>query len=68
MLPKSFETKITLSDDLDKVFLRLDPDDIHLHKEAFLNNDKLQQIADSLHRQLVFIFYYIFNNKINFFF
>ncbi|KAI7888770.1 inositol-tetrakisphosphate 1-kinase [Mucor mucedo] len=57
MLPKSFETQVTLSDDLDKIFLRLDPEDIHIHKEAFLNNDKLQQIADSLHRQLGLTFF-----------
>lgn len=44
-----------LSDDLDKVFLRSDPGDIHIHKEALLDNDKLQKIADSLHRQLVII-------------
>lgn len=63
MLPKSFETNVTLSDDLDKVFLRLDPDDIHIHKEAFLNNDKLQKIADSLHRQLVIIVMTIYMEK-----
>lgn len=52
-LPKSFETEIELSDDLDKVFLRSDPNDIHIHKEALLDNARLQKIADSLHRQLV---------------
>lgn len=61
-LPKSFETSVALSDDLDKVFLRSDPNDIHLHKEALIDNDKLQKIADSLHRQLVcFIIVHIGN-------
>lgn len=52
-LPKSFETNVTLSDDLDKVFLVSDPSHIHKHKEALMDNNKLQKIADSLHRQLV---------------
>lgn len=52
-LPKKFEQKIELSDDLDKVFLRSDPCNIHLKKEALLDEYKLQKIADSLHYQLV---------------
>lgn len=55
-LPKSFETEIELSDNLDKVFLRSDPTDIHIHKEALLDNARLQKIADSLHCQLVNIY------------
>lgn len=52
-LPKSFETKIELSHDLDRVFLRSDPTDIHLYKESVLDTSRLQKIADSLRRQLV---------------
>ncbi|CEP15509.1 hypothetical protein [Parasitella parasitica] len=56
-LPKSFETKIELSHDLDKVFLRSDPTEIHLYKESLLDDSKLQKIADSLHRQLGLTFF-----------
>ncbi|CAO3608587.1 unnamed protein product [Mucor hiemalis] len=56
-LPKSFETEIELSDNLDKVFLRSDPTDIHIHKEALLDNARLQKIADSLHCQLGLTFF-----------
>ncbi|KAI8368519.1 inositol-tetrakisphosphate 1-kinase [Blakeslea trispora] len=56
-LPKHFETKNELSDDLDKVFLRTDPDDIHLYKETLLDEDKLQKIADSLYHQLGLTFF-----------
>jgi hypothetical protein len=52
-LPKTFEQKIALSDDLDKVFLRSDPSDIHIRKEMLLDERKLQKIADSLYNQLV---------------
>lgn len=52
-LPKSFETKVELANDLDRVFLRSDPSEIHLHKEALLDTQKLQRIADSLYKQLV---------------
>lgn len=52
-LPKSFETKVELSHDLDRVFLRSDPTDIHLYKESVLDTSRLQKIADSLHCQLV---------------
>ncbi|GAN07410.1 inositol-tetrakisphosphate 1-kinase [Mucor ambiguus] len=56
-LPKSFETKIELSHDLDRVFLRSDPTDIHLYKESVLDTSRLQKIADSLHRQLGLTFF-----------
>jgi inositol-1,3,4-trisphosphate 5/6-kinase/inositol-tetrakisphosphate 1-kinase len=52
-LPKKFEQKIELSDDLDRVFLRSDPSNIHIKKESLLDERKLQKIADSLHCQLV---------------
>jgi inositol-1,3,4-trisphosphate 5/6-kinase/inositol-tetrakisphosphate 1-kinase len=64
-LPKSFETKIELSDDLDKIFLRTNPGDILVQKESLLDNDRLKQIADGLYRQLVsytsFLFYSHYN-------
>ncbi|KAI8349466.1 inositol-tetrakisphosphate 1-kinase [Choanephora cucurbitarum] len=56
-LPKHFETKNELSDGLDRVFLRSDPEDIHLHKEALLDMDRLQMIADSLYHQLGLTFF-----------
>ncbi|KAI8642091.1 inositol-tetrakisphosphate 1-kinase [Parasitella parasitica] len=56
-LPKSFETKIELSHDLDKVFLRSDPNEIHLYKESLLDDSKLQKIADCLH---LFFFFFFF--------
>ncbi|KAI8981895.1 inositol-tetrakisphosphate 1-kinase [Mycotypha africana] len=56
-LPKSFETDIELSDELDKVFVREDPGAIHDHKKAVLDNHRLQRIADSLHQQLGLTFF-----------
>ncbi|KAI8091036.1 inositol-tetrakisphosphate 1-kinase [Gilbertella persicaria] len=56
-LPKKFETNVELSDDLDKVFLRTDPTDIHIYKESLLDGNKLQKIADSLYRQLGLTFF-----------
>ncbi|KAG1106285.1 hypothetical protein G6F42_016811 [Rhizopus arrhizus] len=56
-LPKSFETKIELSHDLDRVFLRSDPTEIHLYKESVLDTSRLQKIADSLRRQLGLTFF-----------
>jgi inositol-1,3,4-trisphosphate 5/6-kinase/inositol-tetrakisphosphate 1-kinase len=53
ILPKSFETEIQLANDLDRVFLRSDPNDIHLQKETILKESLLQRIAESLHKQLV---------------
>ncbi|KAI8880917.1 hypothetical protein K501DRAFT_190174 [Backusella circina FSU 941] len=57
ILPKSFETEIELSNDLDRVFLRSDPSDIHLEKEAILSTVLLQRIAESLHKQLGLTFF-----------
>ncbi|KAG1039364.1 hypothetical protein G6F43_012518 [Rhizopus delemar] len=56
-LPKSFETEIELSDDLDKVFLKKDPSHIHIQKEALLDYNRLQQIANSLYCQLGLTFF-----------
>ncbi|KAI9481559.1 MAG: inositol-tetrakisphosphate 1-kinase [Benjaminiella poitrasii] len=56
-LPKSFETEIELSDELDKIFLRSDPTNIHGYKESILDNNRLQMIADSLHHQLGLTFF-----------
>ncbi|KAI7899899.1 inositol-tetrakisphosphate 1-kinase [Cokeromyces recurvatus] len=56
-LPKSFETEIELSDELDKVFLRSDPNNVHGYKESILDNNRLQKIADSLQLQLGLTFF-----------
>lgn len=66
-LPKSFETKIELSDDLDKIFLRTNPGDILVQKESLLDNDRLKQIADGLYRQLVSYTSFLFCSHCNLF-
>ncbi|CAO3698038.1 unnamed protein product [Rhizopus stolonifer] len=56
-LPKSFETKAQLSDDLDKVFLKKSPGNVLIQKESLLDYNKLKRIADSLYRQLGLTFF-----------
>ncbi|KAI8876115.1 hypothetical protein K501DRAFT_56879 [Backusella circina FSU 941] len=56
-LPKTFDTAAPLEEGLEEVFLRMDPNGVHIHKEAILDLNILKRMTDSLQERLGLTFF-----------
>jgi inositol-1,3,4-trisphosphate 5/6-kinase/inositol-tetrakisphosphate 1-kinase len=56
-LPKSFDTTVSLQEDLEKVFLKVDTKGVHIQKEAILNIDVLKDMTHLLQERLGLTFF-----------